>query len=272
MVLLLLTLLDGSSVSLQTKDLVFKIDGKYGGLSIPASDLTELSLGVHLGDTELYKTALENLGNEASAARTAAMKFLGTNKRGAYRYVVAGLKSKDLEVAKRCEQLKAGYGGIYPQIEDRIRIDGYGAMTCNVTNTYIDGNSVSLGVLRIPISQIVKIARRNASKRTTLEPGQDWQDFGYYGSHLNVRVSGQVDWWPQTPGPYQAGPTGLTNGAATIEGYPAGAVIGRMNGKTFLVGESFISDGMEPGILFIKINKTEWNNINPSGSFSVEVE
>ncbi len=274
MVLLLLTLLDGSLVSLQAKDLVFKIDGKYGSLSVPAGDVAEISLGVHLdpvieGECE---GAYKNIGENAHGFRVMGMKYLSANKRNAYKYVVSGLKSSDPEVVKRCEQLKAGYGGIYPKIVDIVRIDKYGELTCNVTNTFIEGKSESLGVLRIPISQIVKVARRGLNLRTVLEPNHVWEDFGYIGSRLSVRVSGQVDWWPLTPGQYQAGPNGLANGAATIEGYPAGAVVGRVNGKEFYVGESFQSDGMEPGILFLRINKTAWKNSNPSGNFTVEVE
>ena len=55
MILLLLTLLDGSAVKLQTTNFELKVLSKYGTMSVPAGDIIDVAVGVHYLEEAEYK-------------------------------------------------------------------------------------------------------------------------------------------------------------------------------------------------------------------------
>lgn len=269
MILLILTLLDGSSINLSVPEkAAWTMETKYGKLVVPLSDIQDCYLGVHYDNEQEYINAFGKLSSDVHAERDAATKFLQRNKRGAYQYVKLGLKSRHLEQVKRCEQLIKEYDDIFPVLFDEINVNGFGNVRGTIKVMFVEGASDSLGALKVRISQIRSISLRT-KKAAKINPSLDWQDFGHVKGRLSIRVAGDVDFFPAQPGQF-IGKAGGVNGGLQ-GGYPPGAVIGKVGTKTFLVGERFDTDNMDAGTLYLKVNQTGWNSI-PTGEFEVTID
>ena len=266
MILLLLTLLDGSLIHLRVDNFPIQLEGRYGVLSIPVKDLIDCSAGVHYADENEYKHAYESLGSQLHGSRDRAMKFLATHQRGAYKYVMLGLKTEDLEVVKRCEELLASYNGRFPAIDDELRVSGYGTVSGTIKNKYIEGVSVSLGAMKIDMSQVDFIIKKSEEK-IKLTSAIEWKACGFVKGSLSIDITGKVDIWPQTPGQYVTDGNGLINNQAMANGYNVGAVVGKVGEKTFLVGSHFKTENIDAGMLMLRINPAQWSGVNATEGF-----
>lgn len=271
MILLLLTLLDGSAVNLRTDNFNFKIESKYGVMTIPANDLLDARIGVHYDDESEFISAYAQLAHDTFGSRDKATKFLAKNQRGAYKYVLLGLKSTDQEVVKRSQDLWNSYGGHFPVVDDEIVV-GEGAIKGTIKNEFIEGTSESLGALKVRMSQIANISLKSFTK-VSLRSGADWVPFGFVRGKVSITVTGRIDLWPQTPGQYVTEPTGLLNNQVQNNGYNVGAVIGMVGKKTFLVGAGIKTDNMDSGMLYLRVNPAAWAAAPiTEGAFEVRID
>ena len=269
LVILLVTLLDGSAVNLKVPAAtVLQFQTKHGQLSIPLGEVRECAVGVHVDTPEEYAGHAKALGDEKYGSRDEAMKFLKNHSRGAYRYLAPLKTSKDPEVARRVELLLKEYRE-FPIVEDKVSWAG-SAVAGDITTPSLVGESACLGKLSIPFSQIKSILARMPAAKITIAGSDGWKEVGYViDGQLAIKASGEVDLWPQGGGQHVTGPDGYNQVSGT---YPAGALIGRVGTKTFLVGRDFHTNNMDRGKLELRINGSPWQNCTPSGEYTVEVE
>lgn len=271
MLIIMLTLLDGSCVNLSVdKTLVLDFQTRYGIMKIPAKDIGRMSLGVHVVNEKEYAGAVATLNDEKYGNRDTAMKFLGSNKRGAYRFLVEVKETDGLEGWKRAKQLLAAYNGVFPKITDDVFLpEPAMSLTGFLVTKSLSGESSSLGKLTIGVDQIVEISVRAQVKSFTIKPDMKWHKAVYVlNGKLSIKASGEVDMWPQQPGQWMAGPNGHNQ---QYNGYPSGSLVGRINNRVFLVGDSLSVSNVESGTLELSINGSPWN-AQPTGEFTVEVE
>jgi hypothetical protein len=92
-------------------------------------------------------------------------------------------------------------------------------------------------------------------------------------SRVTITASGDVDLWPQGPGSYMTRPNGYQQMARMPnlgnERIP-GALVGRVGGKVFFIGERYEGSPGE-GTLHLHIIPSPWNNAS-SGSYKVSVK
>lgn len=272
MVLLVLLLLDGSSVSLNVdKTDCLKIETRYGLVSVPYSDVRECSFGVHVDDEAKYRDLCKALGSDDFKARLSAMKTLDKDKRGAYRYLLEVKEDKNLEVANRVRQLLAAHTEKY-QLFDKVSLQDGSQIVGNITNKVVKGRSRSIGDLSIAVHQSVSAKCRMGSTTLTLYPDKAWHKVGYIlDGRITISAEGQVDLFPQTPSQWMAGPGGFVGGAMK-DGYPGGALLGRVNGRVFMVGRSFVAENAPCGDLELSINGSTWEAPNMDGEYTVTLE
>lgn len=270
MTVLLVTLLDGSQINLSVpsqRKLIFLTP--YAELHIPVSHLRECALGVHVDNPERFETYCRELGDDRYGQRDIAMKFLRENQRDAYKYLNKLRDSENPEVKRRLELLLKEYK-TFPVIHDQITI-ATGNIQGEIKDILLPGENAALGKLSIRVSQIAKIATGLPKQKLTIVAANDWTEIGYiYNGRVKIAASGEVDLWPQVPGGYIARPDGYST---LFNGYPSGALLGRVGNKVFLVGASLQTNNMDRGKLELRINGSPWGTTTtPSGSFDVTVE
>jgi len=270
--LLVITLLDGSSVNLKVNnDTAFDVQTKYGALKIPLKEARDITFGIHVDNPEQFINAVKSLGNEKYGDRVSSTKFLKDNPRGAWKYIQPLQKDPDQEINKRVQQLIDGMGN-RPPILDSIAISS-GYMSGEIKQTEIEGVSESLGPLKIKMSQVKLIVCKQPERDVELDAANsEWQEVGQvFDGHVTINATGQVDIWPQGPGQYVCGPKGYTTaGKGGI--YPAGALMGRgSDNKEFVVGDFFTATNLPRGKLELRIIGSPWNNVS-SGTYKIRIE
>jgi hypothetical protein len=268
MIVLLITLLDGSQIHLKTSGShLLTFQTQHGTLKVPLKSVRECTFGVHVDNPKRYETYAAELGGKYGE-RDAATKFFKENRRGAYKYLLPLKDSADQEVKNRVALLLKEYDGVFPTVADQLTLtDGY--LSGEVMGEKLEGESL-LGKLSVPFCQIKSIQTRVQRAKLTLIPDGKWVEAAFViDGRVLITASGQVDLWPAQPGTYIAEPNGYST---HFEGYPAGALLGRVDGKVFFVGNRCQADSMGRGKLELKINGTPWRDMIPSGSFEVVVE
>ncbi len=270
MMLLLLTLLDGSTLCLDVpKNMPLDVLTKYGLMHIQAQDVFDCRLGVHVDDVAKWEKAAKDLGNKDFHIRDDATKLLRDNPREAYRFIMGLSGAEDFEVGRRVEQLLKLYVAIPPLDDVLVLRDG--SVTGVLAGRSISGKSKSLGDVTVRLSQVVAISAQERKSVVRITKNDGWKKAGYVNGRLTVSATGEVDMWPQQGGQWMATPRGHTNGGTMHDGYPAGALLGRLNGKTFLIGDQFSSDNMGRGALEVSINGSPWSTTF-TGEYLVKVE
>ena len=263
----LIVLLDGSQVNLKVPEsTTWEYKMSYGNLKIPIKDIQDIQLGIHLDDEAPYVQAANNLSSNNYGERDKATKFLRNNPRGAFKFIYPLKNSKYPETYQRVDQLLSNYKTLPPS-SDFIVTKDCNLSTGFLTLTEIQGESESLGKLTIKMSQVKSIFTKRTATIDLL-PEQDWTVLDYVSGQFSVKATGQVDLWPMTPGAYQCGPKGHT----TLNGsYNSGALLGRINGTVFVIGENYNGNGS--GKLEIRINGVPWpGGTTPLGSYKVNLE
>lgn len=256
MVILLLLLLDGSSIVLKTENVKFDFHTKFGALVVPAEEVINISLGVRLeGDPAQYERMVKALGSDNYREREEATKFLKANRRGAYKFLINRPKEDSVELGKRVEILLNQYITV-PQAEDRV-VFPTGSLTGFVKQEFIEGESDSLGKVKVRMSQVVSIGIKKVDGKVVLTQKDGWKAIGYVGGRFKIAVTGSVDMFPQNAGQYMASPDGPATGLVH-EGFPQGAALGRVGQTIFLVGSHLEMDNMAHGLLEMRINGASW--------------
>lgn len=267
-VLLLVTLIDGSTVHLQVdpnSSITFSTE--YGTMIVPIGKMRDCSVGSHANDAEMIAKMIKSLGNDKYASRAEATKWLEKYLRHAYPQLVT-YKGEDLEVKKRIEMVLKDSPKY--QLADKMMMAN-GAVDGQIQDTYIRGVSSSLGELKIPIYEIANLRVRMQQQTVRINAGEKPVEIGYVTGEIKIRASGEVDLYPPTPGQYVSHPAGF---AMQVNGYPAGALLGRINGHTFLVGHDFWAANMTGTLeLFINGPPDAWQPpVPPEGSYTVDIK
>lgn len=270
--LLLVTLLDGSTLFLKTpSSATFDVKTEYGILKVPVKDLRHVELGAHVDDEAPYVKAAADLGNINYKWRDKGFVFLRSNQRGAYKYLMKLKDDTDSETARRAELLLKEYRGFFPPLHDTITTPA-GVMKGIVKQAEIKGTSDALGETTIKLTYIKSLAFRTQEAKLKLEHRGGWKEYGYVAGKVKITATGQVDLWPSQAGQYMTGPAGMENGGGLPNNYRPGAILGRVNGgETFLVGD-WLDANIGVGKLELKINDSAWPNCVPEGSYEVVVE
>ncbi len=266
-VILLVTLLDGSAINLQVhKDHKFRFESEYGVWNLPVSHIREINVGCHVDDPAKIAQVAANLGTEKYKDRAEADAYLKAWYKQAYPTLLKLAQDQNPEVANRAAGV-ISRGGAH-RLLDSI-VCGNNSVEGMIADKYLAGVSV-LGELKIPFSQIVSINVRMDKRSLVMRPGV-WVNVGYAVDRITITASGSIDLWPQNLGSYVSSPDGIV---AQTNGYPSGSLIGKLNGRTFLVGSNFTSTGMR-GKLELSVNPAPDNwvpHTEPIGSYNVEVE
>ena len=106
-----------------------------------------------------------------------------------------------------------------------------------------------------------------------IQPDEPWAGSGVVvmdGDRFIITAIGQVDLWPQGPGQYLTGPKGY-NTPGRNSPYAAGALMGKIGNKVFLIGERW--EGIMPGAgdLQLSIVLSPWDNIS-QGNYRVKIQ
>ena len=270
MLLLLVVMLDGSQINLSVdKAAYFDVSTRYGALKVPLADLGQVSFGVHYDDEKVFEQAVLELGKGEYKARDVADKFLAANPRPAYKWLKKAADSTDLEVKTRAKRLLERYKEPPPLI-DMIGTKT-GTYDGHIAQKDFVGESVSLGKLTVRLSQVKEILVRQVNEKVAVAFIDGWVKVGFVNGTCKVTAEGQIDMWPQQGGQWMASPDGQINGGGEFERYPAGALVGRLNGKEFLVGRHFSADNMGRGILEVRVNGVQWSKVM-EGEYMVQVE
>lgn len=272
MILLMLVLLDGSQLNMNVPaETVWEYKTPYGVMQVPIKKIHDIQFGIHLEDEKPFIEAVKNLSNETYNLRNSATKFLKDNQREAYKFILPLKESKDPEVAKRVEQLLDQYKS-FPTIEDSLELVDSNFRVGFLSLKEIKGESKSLGKMTIKVSELKSLAvKSNYNQVTKLQPDAEWVDIGWSHGAFTIAAMGEVDLWPMTPGVYKCGPKGHTINTGP---YPAGALLGRVNGgEVFVVGEHFTSNRLPRGKVEVRVNGSPWPNSGKlDGFFEVRVE
>jgi len=255
--LLLITMLDGSQVNLNVdRALYFDVGTKYGVLKVPLADVTTINFGVHYEDEELYKRTVKEFANGKYKSRDGAFKMLAQNQRWAYKWLKSVENDSDQEVKNRAVALLKLYKQT-PALSDVLVLHD-GVLDGHIKQLEVVGESVSLGKLALRISQIKSITTRQPNQEWRVSLKSGWTKIGFVDGTCDVTATGIIDMFPTQPGQYMAEPNGSTNGTV-YQDYPAGALLGRLNGKKFLVGSAFYADNMGRGELEVIVNAAPWS-------------
>ena len=238
MIVLILALLDGGSVHLEVpKADRIELTTKYGALSIPLADIAEIAMGAHVADSAAYAAAAQDLGDSAFQKRDVAAKFLATDHRGAYRFLMAVKDDPNLERAKRAQSLLAS-SEVYP-LTDRVTLWSGEAMEGEIKNKNLVGTSRSLGKLTVGLHVVGGMRLERGQRTLTLQADKMWHKAGRITGRVRISAEGNIDLWPQGPGQYVCGPRG--HGGSQNGPNNMGALIGRINGREFFIGDSFVA-------------------------------
>jgi hypothetical protein len=170
MLILILALLDGSTVNLKVdSSSVFDFDTKYGAIKVPLKDIAECKLCAHTEDGENLVKHVELLGANDYRNREVGTKFLRENKRVAYRFLLEKKDSANTEQKVRVEKLHAMYDAP-PPLWDRL-VCGDSVFVGMIKKKNLEGESDSLGKMSVPMSQIVSIHMRFQGNTFTVKPG-----------------------------------------------------------------------------------------------------
>lgn len=263
---LLIAMLDGSVVNLKVPEtMVLEFKTTYGQLKIPAKDIKEVNVGVHVDNAKLYEQHVKNLSSDDYKLRDTATKFFKMNQRNAYKYILPLKNSMNPEVNKRVNQLLNEYK-VIPRVNDSIVLFD-STMTGYIENEYIEGISESIGPLKLKLSQIKGINAQFIRTEVRLKHSKDWMKIGWIpNGRILIKAHGQVDLYPQTPGQYMCSPKGYDT-----NGLKGGALMGKINGKVFYIGDYF--DGtVEKGELELRISDSPWPPSLVEGFYEVTIE
>jgi hypothetical protein len=131
----------------------------------------------------------------------------------------------------------------------------------------LSGVSV-LGKADIPFNQIVKFHVQPGKKTVKLRLEDGWKSIGKQYRKVNIRATGTIDHFPQTPGQYLTGPKGAPSTFGGLIGY--GTLMGRINGGEFVIGEGATTT--ETGTLEIRVAPPTWAVPLSEGFYEVTIE
>lgn len=199
-VMIIISLLDGSNVTLKVPEIQLNVQTKHGLLKMPIKDVNFIVVGIHVEESKRFIESINDLGHPQHKVRDLATSFLMNNPRGAWKYLPK--EHEDLEVQKRIKKILDSYNE-RPNLEDIITI-GQDVFSGEIQQKEIEGVSESLGNLKIKLSQINRINIKNKNVKTVIDK-EEWTTVGQVTTgRVSITVKGSIDLWPQVPGQYLA--------------------------------------------------------------------
>ena len=278
---------DGSTVRMALLQPALEVQTRYGRLSIPASEVRRLELGLHFpeGMEARVNALVSALGSKSFREREEASAELVRLGQWSYSAIHAAAKSKDLEVKQRAElvlkqlmeKLPAAQQRVNP--EDRVETAAF-PVVGKLTGVTLRARDTRFGDVELKLCDVKSIRQLSAGASTfTVDAAKftlagEWFDTGTdvaAGDSWSIAAEGTIDLWPATPGQYTCGPEGYANsGMFQITGrqFRHGALVCRVgDGTAFLTGEKFAGSGR---LKFIVV-PNPWNTTS-RGTFTVKVE
>lgn len=269
-VLLCITTLDGSQINLKVAEsTTLEYVTTYGELRIPIKDVRDCQLGVHPADKQAIMGHIQNLGSDQYAQREAASKYLKLHLHDA-QHELAKVTDANPERSKRAAILLKEL--FSPEPANDLLTTNDGTITGFIANKALVGESESLGKLTVPISVIKSIRIRTTDKTIKIGASTNWTSVGFLSSEtLTLVAEGTIDLWPTELGVYVTDADGSK--AGNINGnYPIGALIGRIQGREFLIGKNF-SANVGRGELELRVIPTSWSGgVPPAGYYEVKIK
>jgi hypothetical protein len=295
--------LNGSKVRVIIQTEKLDIATIYGKLTVPIQDVQAIEFGLHYpeGATEKINVAIKNLGSSDYRARELAAKTLMDFGPFAYPAVVRTTKVKETEVAARArdivQKLQAKYSkkDLRTSVDDRVVTPTQTIVGHILTSTVktkaeyfgeIEHKLANMRMLRAIIASPPEVDV-TVDARKYANAGQ-WLDTAYQvdgRAPIVVTAKGQVDQWPQQPGQYLCGPSGMNGGR--LGGGPGGGRIVMMggnngnlggvlmgkigeDGEPFIIGDRYEIKSETEGKLFLQIGPSPWG-CPSAGSYEVKI-
>jgi hypothetical protein len=281
--------LDGSLVRMVILQENIEVMTKYGKLTIPTRDIRRIEFGLHLpeGVGPQIQAAIRQMGSSIYKQREDAVKDLVDLGPLAFSSVQKAALSTDLEVAQRAAAVLKRISASVPaenlrtKMEDFIQTSEFPVIG-KIVSPSIKAHSVHFGELTLKLSDLRTLHLRGGNDDAEVvvdaakhgsAPDQ-WLDSGTTvdpNLRLSVRCEGQVDLWPQGPGQYMTTAKGYTT-AGKGGVHMAGTLLGRVgvNGKVFVIGDSYDGVPTQEGKLFLHIVPSPWNNAS-TGTYRVRI-
>lgn len=278
---------DGNILYVDVLQDYFEVKTKYGLLKVPLADVQAINFGFRLSAANKLKVAaaLKKLGSKNYRERENAAKMLIRMGQLGYTPAWMSQNDKDLEVAKRAQEIAKVIGAGHAPDDLIVRttdvlqtteFDIVGA----IVGESIKFQSSTLGDLTVKIQDLrsLQFVSQKASVvkiRAGKHEKPDWLDTKVKirtGVVVMFNAQGAVDLWPQGPGQYVCGPRGYKqNGRNSSR--PAGALLGKIgkDGREFVIGDhlQFLAD--KQGTLRVAIVPSPWNNTS-TGNYTLNVK
>jgi len=270
---------DGSRIRLVTPGDSIEIQTPYGKLAIPFGEIRRIDFGFHYppGAKEKIDAAIKSLGASAFKERDAAERELMHIGPLTYRAASSALKSDNPEVVARVRKIVSRIEAAHSRDslardKDRISARDFTVIGTILAPSLAVKSSV-LGDVVLPVASIrsMTFLGINSEANLKIEADGKWVDSGIDMDEfrkLTASASGQVDIWPQGAGQYVTGPNGFTTNAAGGLAFPAGSLLGKIEGDIFLIGDSWT--GTKAGRLFLSVAPSPWNTPS-TGSYAVRL-
>jgi hypothetical protein len=289
---------NGSTVFVSILQEPIEVQTPFGKLTVPPTEIRSIEFGLHLpeGTEAKIQEALKLLASTQYRARDAAVKELASLGSYAYPALQRATKSKEPEVAQRASaaikliEAKVPARQLRLKEDDLVRTTKFDIVGRIVTPA-IKARAEYFGDLSLKPHQLFAIRWLEVAGETEVvvdaarygsAHGQ-WMDSGVQVDphlDLNIAVTGLVDLWPQGPGQYMSGPTGLPNaqpvrrpGMAAGDALAApGALVGRVgeDGQMFVIGDRYSGRPARSGKLYLHIGPSPWNNAS-TGTYRVRI-
>lgn len=279
---------DGSNIVCGLKTKEFELKTKYGILSIPSSDVSNIDFGLRIPDkvSKEIDLLLLQLGSKEFKDREKSQEKLVSFGHFAF-HILKDHKSQDPEVVTRVDNaLRKIEESVSAQFLMMSRDDQVSTKEFLVRGKIqlqkITLSNENFGDLDVDVSKLNSIRSMSGDSIYKVEANSPWKKT--VNAEVNVRleisVKGEIDLWTQTPGQHVAKASGLGTASTLVEmangtklTFPSGALIGKIgeNGNPFLIGTECELNPGESGSLYLYIVPSPWNN-NSVGSYQVKIK
>jgi hypothetical protein len=299
--------LNGSLVRMLIQSEKLEVATDYGRLSVPVKDVRAIEFGVHYPEGVLAKInlALKGLGSSEYRERERASKVLVELGPYSYPGVYEACESKDLETSRRAKKLVKQLQANHPKKdlkssdEDKVvtpRFTIVGRLLTPTVKAKTDlFGDVELALAKMRALRAVGGASHEA--QVTVEAAKyanagQWLETSFEvdgRSPLVITAKGAVDTWPQGPGQYMVGPSGMQGGMAgnpfgggfiagrrfgggMVGPVQGGVLVGKIgeDGEAFMIGDRFEGTPDREGKLYLHIGPSPWG-CQSAGAYEVKI-
>ncbi len=290
---------NGSTVFMTLQHEPIEVQTAFGKLTVPPRDLRSIEFGVHLpeGAEEKIQILVKQLSSSNFRLRDLAVKELA--RLGPHAYPALLRTSKDKEQPEAAQRAAAAIKLIERRTparqlrlkdEDVIRTSKF-TIVGRVLNPVIRARAEYFGEVALKPHQLftIRCLEGAGDVEVTVDAARygsghsQWMDANFLVDpqlDLLITATGQVDLWPQGPGQYMAGPSGMPGAGRPQPGAVAaggviispGMLVGRIgeDGAPFVIGDRYAGRPARVGKLYLHIGPSPWNNAS-AGNYRVKI-